>query len=71
MATLADDDDNPEGEGVRASGNAIAQSGVISNVIISGDVRTGRVFQAGRDLSLPERLLPGHPREIEPGGSTT
>ncbi|ROQ65261.1 hypothetical protein EDD95_8123 [Streptomyces sp. CEV 2-1] len=61
MAGTTDDDDTPESE---VNGGVVqgpmVQSGVISNVIIHGDVDTGRVYQAGHEASLPEQRQKFH-----------
>lgn len=39
---------------------SVVQSGVISNIHINGSVNSGRVYQASRGLSLPERRQKFH-----------
>lgn len=61
MADTKDDDATPEHRRADiAEQMAVVQSGVISNVIIHGDVDAGSVYQAGRDASLPEQRQKFH-----------
>lgn len=66
MATNEGDGGSPDTGDATATEGGIANSGVVqyggvSNVIISGDLNSaGRVYQAGRDASLPEQRQKFH-----------
>ncbi|MFE3387455.1 TRADD-N-associated membrane domain-containing protein [Streptomyces anulatus] len=66
MASNSGDGEPPEtGDAVPAEGgianSGVVQYGGVSNIIISGDSHSaGRVYQAGRDASLPEQRQKFH-----------
>ncbi|GAA1099180.1 TRADD-N-associated membrane domain-containing protein [Streptomyces javensis] len=61
MADTTDDDDGIPESGISGGmvHRSVVQSGVISNIHI-GSVNSGHVYQASRDLSLPERRQKFH-----------
>ncbi|SED07129.1 helix-turn-helix domain-containing protein [Streptomyces melanosporofaciens] len=62
MADTTDDDDGIPESGISGGmvHGPVVQSGVISNIHINGSVNSGHVYQASRDLSLPERRQKFH-----------
>ncbi|GAA1672848.1 TRADD-N-associated membrane domain-containing protein [Streptomyces yatensis] len=62
MADTTEDDDGIPESGISGgmAHGPVVQSGVISNIHINGSVNSGHVYQASRDLSLPERRQKFH-----------